>query len=359
MCSLKHNTIKQLAMFHKYVLYLTQESQISTISDYTDDPLDDSNFMTITRAQYRTWRMNDISSSPIESQRPSFNAKSQNVLNPTSSNLLSFKRAIKRDISAYPILKDEKYFEAFKRSLKVTAKTHNCEEVLDPNYFPPRDRESQELFQLKQDFMFSVFNHCLKSDMGKTLVRKFDRTMDAQRVWTEFEKHMTHSSKGRAEKRRLHTYVTTTVLDHSWRGTTEQFVLHYHEQFRQLDDVSNNEEILPSATKMTLLQTAVQAIPELRIVETMEEFMALSHHDHTSNLEYEHYFSSLQNACIRYNKANKAKQSSAARAVYQHDLDSGHNTEFGHNDLVDTGSAYGGIDTPAEEFYRIHTTNFN
>ena len=54
--------------------------------------------------------------------------------------------------------------------------------------------------------------------------------MNAQRVWEEFATHMTISSKGKAEKHRLHTYVATTVLDKSWKGTTEQFILHLSEQ---------------------------------------------------------------------------------------------------------------------------------
>ena len=86
---------------------------------------------------------------------------------------------------------------------------------------------------------------------------------------------MTTSSKGKAEKRRLHTYITTTVLDRSWKGTTEQFILHFYEQFRQLDEVSPPEDSLPYTTRLTLLQTAVHNIPELRMVETMEEFISL------------------------------------------------------------------------------------
>ena len=77
-----------------------------------------------------------------------------------------------REVSQYNILKDEKYFEAFRRNLLVTATTHICEEVLDPHYMPGHDEDSQELFQQKQYFMYSVFNMVLQSDMGKTIVRK-------------------------------------------------------------------------------------------------------------------------------------------------------------------------------------------
>ena len=128
--------------------------------------------------------------------------------------------------------------------------------------------------QLKQDFMCSVFNKCLLSDMGKTLVRKHLDTMNDQPVQREFEAHMTTSSKGKAEKYRLDHCDTTTVPDRSWNAATDQFVLHFNEQFRQQDEVSPSTEVLPQMTRLTLLQTAVHAIPELKVVEAMEEFLS-------------------------------------------------------------------------------------
>ena len=137
--------------------------------------------------------------------------------------------------------------------------------------------------------MYSVFNKFLLSDMGKTIVRKHLDNMNAQRVWEEFATHMTTSSKGKAEKHRLHTYVTTTVLDKSGKGTTEQFILHFNEQFRQLDEVSPPEESLPYTTRLILLQTAVHNIPELKMVETMEEFISLSSSTPGPTMEYDNY----------------------------------------------------------------------
>ena len=131
-------------------------------------------------------------------------------------------------MSQYTILKDEKYFEAFKRNLLVTATAHDCEEILDGNYKPENTNDSKELFRQKKYFMYSVFNKVLQSDMGKTIVRKYASTLDAQSVWREFESHMSISSKGLNERCRLHAYVSTTVHDKSWKGTTEQFVLHFH-----------------------------------------------------------------------------------------------------------------------------------
>ena len=74
--------------------------------------------------------------------------------------------------------------------------------------------------------------------MDKTIVRKYAPSLNGQSVWRDFESHMSTSSKGLNERCRLHAYVSTTVYDSLWKGSTEQFVLHFHEQFRQLDEVT-------------------------------------------------------------------------------------------------------------------------
>ena len=70
-------------------------------------------------------------------------------------------------MSQYTILKDEKYFEAFKRNLLVTVITHDCEELLGGNYKPENNNDSTELFKQKKYCMYSAFNKVLQSDMGK------------------------------------------------------------------------------------------------------------------------------------------------------------------------------------------------
>ena len=86
--------------------------------------------------------------------------------------------------------------------------------------------------------MYSVFNKVLQSDIGKAIVRKYTPRLDAQSIQKDYESHMSTSSEGLHERHRLHAYVSTTVYDTSWKGTTEQFVLHFHEQFRQLDETT-------------------------------------------------------------------------------------------------------------------------
>ena len=218
---------------------------------------------------------------------------------------MGFKKGIKREIAAYPSLKDQRYFDGFKRSLFIVAKSHKWNEVLDPTYTPGSEPEQQELFEAKQTFVFSVFIANLQTDMGKTIVRRHLDTTDAQSVWRELSEHMrTLSSKGASEKRRLPQYVTNTVLDDNFRGTTEQFVLHFNEQFRQLDEISDDSEKLRPTVKLTPLKTAVRSINDLRTVETLDEFQSTTHgHGSSTSLSYPTYYDLTENVPKTLSKA--------------------------------------------------------
>ena len=143
--------------------------------------------------------------------------------------------------------------------------------------------------------------------MGKTIVRRHLTTTDALSVWTELSKHKRTSSKGASEKRRLTQYVTNTILDDNFKGTTEQFVLHFNEQLRQLDEISDDSEKLPPTMKLTLLQSAVRSINDLRILETLDDFQRTTHgYQSSTSLSYQTNYDFLINACVRYDKTKKA-----------------------------------------------------
>ena len=288
-----------------------------------------------------------VTSGPIPSSKPA-------AYSPAALELMSFKKGIKREITAYPSLKDERYFDGFKRSLFIVAKTHECSDVLDPNYTPGSEPEEQELFEAKQTFMFSVFNTNLQTGMGKTIVRRHLASTDAQAVWKELSEHMMTSSKGASEKRRLTQYVTNTVLDDNFKGTTEQFVLHFNEQFMQLEEISEDDERLPPSVKLTLLQTAVRSINDLRIVETLDEFQSTTHgHGSSTSLSYDTYYDLLINACVRYDKTKKANIGKR-RNVYATNIDETY-VDLPTACIDDVpDSPYGGIDLPPDEFNQVH-----
>ena len=223
------------------------------------------------------------------------------VRSPMYLELASFKKSIKREASAYSTLKDERYFDKFQRDLFITAKSHDVSKILDPTFTPGPSQEEQELFEVKQVFMYKVFNETLLTDMGRTKVRKYLKTTDAQAVWKEYSENTTTSSKGVSEKRKITHYLTNTVLDSQFRGTTQQFVLHFNEQFRRLDDLTDISERMPESIKMAFLQNAVKDIPQLSIVETHDEYTSTTCGDGSfTHLNYSSYCNLLINACVRY-----------------------------------------------------------
>ena len=195
--------------------------------------------------------------------------------------------------------------------------------------------------------------------MGENLVRKYVHTTDAQSVWKGFQDYMKSSSKGASEKRRLTQYVTNTTLDDTYKGTTEQFVLHFNVKFRQLAELSHPAEHFPPQIKLQLLQNAVRPIDDLKIVETVDEFQSITTgYGRSASLKYQTYYDLLINQCIRYDrtmKANIGKRGHIYQTSYTHD-NVGCNDEIPYETRV--RDPYMGIDTPSDEFYNIHTTQY-
>ena len=83
------------------------------------------------------------------------------IRSPMTMELVSFKKSINREASAYAVLTDERFFDKFQRDLLITAKSHDVSEILDPSYSPGHSPEERELFEAKQGFMNNVFNETI------------------------------------------------------------------------------------------------------------------------------------------------------------------------------------------------------
>ena len=132
--------------------------------------------------------------------------------------LTNFKKGIKRDASAYPIFKNERYYNTFIRHFKATAKAQGLNSLMDPNFTPGSDEYEQQLFQEQQDFLYSVLISSLKTDFSEALVK--DHEGDAQLILELLHEHHTGNSQySRSEINRITKYLTNIKLDDTWRGT--------------------------------------------------------------------------------------------------------------------------------------------
>ena len=153
--------------------------------------------------------------------------------------------------------------------------------------------------------------------------------------------------------------MTNTTLDDNYKGTTKQFVLHFNEQFRQLEVISDPAEHFPPQIKLQLLQNAVKPIDDLRIIQTLDEFQSVTTgYDRSSCFKYQMYYDLLRNACVSYDRTKKANIAKRG-LIYQ---TSSIPDNDGFNDEIPYENPgkdpYMGIDTPSDEFYNIHTTQY-
>ena len=109
-------------------------------------------------------------------------------------------------------------------------------------------------------------------------------------------------------------------------------------------------EKMPESIKITLLQNAVKDIPQLSIVETLDEYTSTtSGAESSTQLTYTSYYNLLINACIRYDATNTSTPSkrrnvyTAARAQNLNAIEEPYEAHFYHD-----------IDTPSDDFYQVN-----
>ena len=241
--------------------------------------------------------------------------------------LSNFKKGIKRDASAYPIFKNERYYNTFIRHFKATAKAQGLNSLMDPNFTPGSDEYEQQLFQDQQDFLYSVLISSLKTDFSEALVK--DHEGDAQLIIELLHEHHTGNSQySRSEINRITKYLTNIKLDDTWRGTNESFLMHYNDQLRLLDSLVDSDEKLPYNTRVTFLESAVESVPDLRCVKITDNVLQ-AQLDSTRPITYRSYFDLLKDAAFHLDQATK--RGSKIRRTNVHF--SGPNNEDDHQNL--------------------------
>ena len=217
--------------------------------------------------------------------------------------LTNFKKGIKRDASAYPIFKNERYYNTFICHFKATAKAQGLNTLMDPNFTPGSDEYEQQLFQEQQDFLYSVLISSLKTDFSEALVK--DHEGDAQLILELLHEHHTGNSQySRSEINRITKYLTNIKLDDTWRGTNESFLMHYNDQLRLLDSLVDSDEKLPDNTRVTFLESAVESVPDLRRVKITDNVLQAKL-DSTRPISYRSYFDLLKDAVFHLDQATK------------------------------------------------------
>ena len=250
----------------------------------------------------------------------------------------NFKRSIKRDPSAYPTIKDHAKWDNWNRSLIAQARVDDVSDILDPTYIPITDTD-KDLFRVKQSYLYNVFNKCILTDLGQKLVRTYAETFDAQKIYKALIDHAQASTAAELKKEALMVYVTTARLDSTWRGDTEGFILHWHEQIRLLESLQPIAEHHTEAAKLALLQAAVSPVPELLSIKDLENNRVASG---GTPLKFDGYVALLMSAAVQRDAKLKLPGQRSKRIVNTHD--------YTYNDSSDDPFTEGYIDAGIDFF---------
>ena len=227
---------------------------MSTKSTDDDLKLHDGLLISLTREQFDNFKHEDMKNvhrmstpSHIEPHTPMATFTGHTKSSATSETLIAlnnFKRGTKRDASAYPIFKNDLYYDTFQRSILAIIEAQGLYDVADPDYDPDDgDYYEQELFQEKQSFVYSVLVTSLQTDKGRELVKEFEG--DARSILSKLYHHHTQSNIAQHEVVTLTTYITNLSLTDSWKGTTRQFFSHFKEKLRLLDSLVPDTDRIP------------------------------------------------------------------------------------------------------------------
>ena len=144
------------------------------------------------------------------------------VTSESKSALNNFKKHTKRDASAYPIFKNDLYYDTFQRSFLASIKAPSLYGVADPDFDPyDGDQYDHQLFEEKQYFVYSVSVTVLQTDKGRELVKELEG--DARTLISKLHHYHTQSNVAQHE---VVTLTTNLNLTDNWKGTTRQFLSH-------------------------------------------------------------------------------------------------------------------------------------
>ena len=300
-CYIQSNVMISLSLMITYIKHLRYSAKTKYFGSFyyiQIDPQDYDEWRTTSPEEEVHFQTPSKLGSPATPRSMATSVASESYI-----TLTNFKKGIKRDVSAYPIFKNERYYNTFIRHFKATAKAQGLNSLMDPNFTPGSDEYEQQLFQDQQDFLYSVLISSLKTDFSEALVK--DHEGDAQLIIELLHEHHTGNSQySRSEINRITKYLTNIKLDDTWRGTNESFLMHYNDQLRLLDSLVDSDEKLPDNTRVTFLESAVESVPDLRRVKITDNVLQ-AQLDSTRPITYRSYFDLLKDAAFHLDQATK------------------------------------------------------
>jgi hypothetical protein len=167
------------------------------------------------------------------------------------------------------------------------------------------------LFQEKQKYLYAVLESKVETARGKAFIHKHESSFDAQKSYAELQKHHLTSTKASLSSVKILGYITSAKIGNgSWHGTAKNFLLNWQEQIHLYERLTPTSSHFSDEKKLTMLQTAVHPLKELRQVKATAALLKV----HTKqDLDDEAYTSLLLSTASDYDSkhgVSKGKKTS-------------------------------------------------
>jgi hypothetical protein len=257
-----------------------------------------------------------------------------------------FNRGVKRDYSAFNILREEKQWDNWYRHTVATAQAQNVGNVLDPKYVP-QSPDEKKLFSKQQQYMFAIFLNVLKTDEGQSLARDPNNFGDAQTIFRKLCDYAETSTRAVHTTEDLMTYLTSYKID-KWTGTTYSFILHWREQVRIYHTlVEDAEDRYSPRMQQRMLQAAVATNPALKSIEStgniINQALRRRNPDGSTDLpksNFEEYVTLLKAAAQTYDRQFVPPTSGTRRSNMHSTTNDEHTIDFDVSDLMARDKSY-------------------
>lgn len=192
---------------------------------------------------------------------------------PSSRELQQWDKGIKRDASAFPVLKRAYEWDDFWHKFTAIAMAQQVDKVLDPTYTPSPGTTEEALLQRMNLFVYSVLTNSIQTAKGEAIVKKYESTKNAQKVCHLLVEHHMDSVVADAQADVLFTKITaTTIPPFNQDKTYEAYITIFRSNVRQYNKLADTP--MDEATELTHLRNYVSTIRDLAVIKTQAKLLA-------------------------------------------------------------------------------------
>ena len=171
-----------------------------------------------------------------------------------------WKKSVKPNASAFKQFREEVHWSKFKDSFETTLESQGLQELIDSTHVPAD--AAADL--LKKKWLFKIMQDTMLAPHAKAIVQKHLAQKDTRAIWKEVTDHYSGSMVSQIRSQTISSYITSVRLHSSnWRGSQSNFVLHFAEQCRLYNEITEPADNYSDGMKIQFLNAAVAGTPNL------------------------------------------------------------------------------------------------